>query len=204
MRLSSVEGEQLTELDKAAGLAIETGQVGLDADYALNPVIYNRYKEKLEGIAARRDSQEFKDGSTHIEKAVKGKHIKLVDPKSDLTEKAFVVNQHYRRIYTQEYDRLVAENDKLPTDEQKTKTVIAREATELVLGMWKADSTDETNDCYVNLKNGNFDNFPEPPADAAKTAQRTNVVTLATQSQTNTGIAEAIVKNRFIDFPKIL
>ena len=72
MRLSSVEGEQLTELDKAARLAIETGQVSLDADYALNPVIYNRYKEKLEGIAARRDSQEFKDGSTRIEKAVKG------------------------------------------------------------------------------------------------------------------------------------
>lgn len=200
MRLSSVEGEQLAGLDRDARYAIETGQVSLDADYALNPVIYNRYKEKLEGVAARRDSQQFKDGSTRIEKAIKGKHGKLVDPKGDLTEKAFVVNQHYQLIYTQEYDRLVDANKKLPAEEQKTKTAIAKEATELVLGMWKADSTDETNDYYVNPKNGNFDNFPEPPADAAKTAQRTNMVTLATQSQTSTGIYEAVVKNPSLVF----
>jgi len=199
-RLATVEGEQLTELDKAARLAIETGQVSLDADYALNPVIYNRYKDKLEGIAARRDSQEFKDGSTRIEKAVKGKHGKLVDPKGDLTEKAFVVNNHYQRIYTQEYDRLVAANAALPPAEQKTKTVIAREATELVLGMWRADSTDETNDFYVNPKNGNFDNFPEEPLERAKTAQRTNMVTLAEESKTTKGISEAIVKNPSLIF----
>ena len=94
MRLSSLEGEQLSELDKAARIAIETGQVSLTADYALNPVIYARYKDKLEAQANRKESEVFKFGSNQIKKAIKGKNAKYVDPQGNLTQRADAVNEH--------------------------------------------------------------------------------------------------------------
>ena len=200
MRLSSVEGEQLAELDKAARIALETGQVSLDADYALNPVIYARYKDKLEAQADRKESEEFKFGSSQIKKAIKGKNSKFVDPQGNLTQRADAVNEHYQGIYEDEYDRLMAENAKLPPDQQRTKKAVALEAQNIALGMWREDSKDEDHEFYVNPKNGNFDNFPEPPLEKAQTAQRTNMVTLAEESKTTKGIAEAIVKNPSLIF----
>ena len=56
MRLSSVEGEALSELDRQARIALETGTVSMEADYAKNPVIYAKYKDKFEAQVSRKES----------------------------------------------------------------------------------------------------------------------------------------------------
>ena len=203
MRLSSVEGEQLTELDKAARIALETGQVSLTADYALNPVIYARYKDKLEAQANRKESEVFKFGSDQIKKAIKGKNAKYVDPQGNLTQRADAVNEHYQGIYEDEYDRLMAENAKLPPEKQRPEKAVALEAQNIALGMWREDSKDKDHEFYVDPKNGEFSNFTrlrEPPLEQSQTAQRANMRTLAEESKTTKGIAEAIVKNPSLIF----
>ena len=60
MRLSSVEGEALSELDRQARIALETGTVSLEADYAKNPVIYAKYKDKFEAQVSRKESEPYK------------------------------------------------------------------------------------------------------------------------------------------------
>ena len=192
MRLSSVEGEDLSELDRQARIALETGTVSMEADYAKNPVIYARYKDKFEAQVSRKESEPYKFHSKQIERLIKGANSKLVDPNGDLKYMGAGANDFYQQVYDDEYGRLKSENDKKPQGQQLDDKAIAQKAEQYTTTMWKAHQQDETHPYYIDPKHGTFPNYPQTDADKAAFVQRVNMETLANEGQTPQGIAKAI------------
>ena len=192
MRLLSVEGEELSELDRQARIALETGTVSMEADYAKNPVIYAKYKDKFEAQVSRKESEPYKFGSKQIERLIKGANSKLVDPNGDLKYMGAGANDFYQQVYDDEYGRLKSENDQKPQGQQLDDKAIAQKAEQYVTSMWKAHQQDETHPYYINPKHGTFPNYPHTDADKAAFVQRVNMETLANEGQTPQGIAKAI------------
>ena len=192
MRLSSVEGEALSELDRQARIALETGTVSMEADYAKNPVIYAKYKDKFEAQVSRKESEPYKFHSKQIERLIKGANSKLVDPNGDLKYMGAGANDFYQQVYDDEYARLKSENDQKPQGQQLDDKAIAQKAEQYTTTMWKAHQQDDTHPYYIDPKHGTFPNYPQTDADKAAFVQRVNMETLANEGQTPQGIAKAI------------
>ena len=194
MRLASLEGADLAELDRQARIALETGTVSLDADYAQNPVIYGRYKAEFEKQTARKESEAYKFGSKQVERLIKNQAEQLVDPQGDLKWMAAGANNFYQKAYDSRYKQLQAQNENKPEGQKLTDEQMAEDAENYVTTMWQAHQQNDKHIYYVNPKNGTFPNYPKTKAEAAKFNERMNMETLATEGKTTQGIALAIKK----------
>lgn len=195
MRLSSVEGEDLNEYRKQVDIALATGQATSKMEAMQNPTIRAEYGEKVAKQEERTQSDEYKFSSGQIEAAIKGTHSSLVDPQGQMKFMTRGANAHYQRVYDQEFARIKDTNAQRPEGQKLTDLAIAKQAEEFVLSQWNKDKVDPAHDYYVDPKNGNMPNYPQPEEAKADQAVRANVNTLATEAKTQSGILNAVVAN---------
>ena len=194
-RLSSLEGSALNEYRKQLDIALANGVANSNMEALKNPTLLAEYGEKVRDQEERRQSKEYKDGSTMIEKTIKGTATTLVDDQGKMKSFTFGANIHYQRMYDREFQNLQNKNKELPEGSKLSQFDIAQKAQGIVLGQWEKDRVDPTNDYYVDPKNGDMPNYPEPPEEKERHKVITNVSNLAQQANTQSGVLQQVVAN---------
>ena len=193
MRVRAMGADELNELRKDAEIALATGNASKAADYYVHPVVGPEYREKVDKQVDRVGSEEYKFSSKQIEKSIKGEHKSLVDPLGQMKYMTSGANAHYQRMYDAEYARIKGENDAKPEGEKLSEQAIATQAENFTLSQRAKDKDDPKHIYYVDPKNGNMPNYPQPPAEASESAVRANVNTLTTEAKTQSGVLNAVV-----------
>ena len=193
MRVRAMGADELNELRKDAEIALATGNASKAADYYVHPVVGPEYREKVDKQVDRVGSEEYKFSSKQIEKSIKGEHKSLVDPLGQMKYMTSGANAHYQRMYDAEYARIKGENDAKPEGEKLSEQAIATQAENFTLSQRAKDKDDPKHLYYVDPKNGNMPNYPQPPAEASESAVRANVNTLTTEAKTQSGVLNAVV-----------
>lgn len=194
-RLLSVEGAPLNEYRKQIELALANGVANSNMDAMQNRVMIAEYGEKVKKQEERTQSQEYKDGSTMIEKTIKGTATTLVDDQGKMKSFTFGANRHYQRMYDREFANLQEKNKELPEGSRLSQYDIARKAEGIVLGQWEKDRVDPTNDYYVDPKNGDMPNYPVAPEEKARLKVTSNMNALVKESKTQAGVLQNVVNN---------
>jgi len=194
-RLSSLEGSALNEYRKQLDIALANGVANSNMEALQNPTLLAEYGEKVRDQEERKTTQEYKDGSQQVEDTIKGTSKTLVDDRGRMKSFTRGANRHYQRMYDREYANIKAKNATLPDGSKLTEVEVAQQAEDRVLSQWNKDRVDPTHDYYVDPKNGNMPNYPEPPEDKARSAVVNNMNTLATEGKTQSGVLQSVVNN---------
>jgi hypothetical protein len=194
-RLSSVEGSALNEYRKQLDIALANGVANSNMEALQNPTMLAEYGEKVRDQEERKSTQEYKDGSKQIEDTIKGTSKTLVDDQGRMKSYTRGANRFYQRMYDKEYANIKAKNATLPDGSRLTEIEIAQQAEDRVLSQWNKDRVDPAHDYYVDPKNGNMPNYPEPEEDKARSVVRNNMNTLATEGKTQSGVLQSVVSN---------